>query len=66
MIPELRRIELPSELCAAAELKFGCRFAHVADLLTFVLRELLCDDAARLDETEQRIVEQRLKDLGYL
>jgi hypothetical protein len=34
--------------------------------LTFVLQELLRDDAAQMDQAEQRIIEERLKDLGYI
>jgi hypothetical protein len=34
--------------------------------LTFVLRELLRDEALQADLAEERIVEQRLRELGYL
>jgi len=34
--------------------------------LTFVLQELLRDDVAQMDQAEQRIIEERLKDLGYI
>ena len=36
------------------------------ELLVFVLRELLRDQAKEMDQAEQRIIEQRLKDLGYI
>jgi hypothetical protein len=29
-------------------------------------KNLLRDDAAQMDQSEQRIIEQRLKDLGYI
>jgi hypothetical protein len=32
----------------------------------FILRDLLNDEASHLDEAEQRLVEERLRDLGYL
>lgn len=54
------------ELCAAVEKKFAGKFASVEELLVFVLRDLLRDDAVQLDRNEQKLVEQRLRDLGYL
>lgn len=63
---ETRTLDLPAELCAAAEKKFGGSFASVEELLAFVLRELLRDEAAQLDEAELQFVEQRLRELGYL
>ncbi|MBZ5704873.1 MAG: hypothetical protein LAN63_05930 [Acidobacteriia bacterium] len=66
MTSELRSLQLPSTLCERAEQRFGARFGSVEQLLTFVLQELLRDDAAQMDQAEQRIVEQRLKDLGYI
>ena len=62
----LREIRLPAELCEAAETRFAGRFQNVEELLTFLLRELTHDDSARLDESERRMIEERLKDLGYL
>ena len=63
---ELREIRLPADLCAAAEKKFGGKFNSVDELLAFVLRELISGDTVKLDRAEQAVVEQRLKDLGYL
>ena len=60
-----RHLELPEDLCAAAEQKFAARFHSVEELLEFVLRDLLQDSAAA-DENEQRIVEERLRELGYI
>lgn len=59
-------IRLSASLCRAAEEKFGHRFSNIEELLTFVLQELLRDDASRIDESEARIIEERLRDLGYL
>jgi len=63
---EVRQVPLPEDLCAAAEQKFGGRFGKVEELLIFVLQDLLNDPAARLDEAEQKIVEERLRELGYI
>jgi hypothetical protein len=63
---ELRNLQLPSGLCERAEQKFGARFGSLEELLTFVLQELLRDDAAKMDEAEQRLLESRLRDLGYM
>jgi hypothetical protein len=63
---ELCEIQLPADLCAAAEKKFGDKFRSVDELLAFVLRELISGDTVELDRAEQAVVEQRLKDLGYL
>ena len=61
-----REVSLPEELCASAEQRFGARFASLEALLEFVLRELLRDDADKLDQAEQSVLEKRLRDLGYL
>jgi hypothetical protein len=63
---ELKDVRLPADLCAAVEKKFAQTFPNLDELLTFVLRELSRDEAAQLDEAEQRLVEQRLRELGYL
>jgi hypothetical protein len=62
----MRKVSLPTELCTRAERKFGQRFGTLEQLLEYVLRELVRDDAAQADENEQRMIEQRLRDLGYL
>ena len=61
-----RDVRLPADLCAAAEQKFGRQFASIEELLAFVLRELLRDETAQFDQQEQRLVEERLRELGYL
>ena len=63
---EMRELRLPADLCDAAEKKFGQRFATLEELVTFILRDLLRDDAVHTDEAEQRLVEDRLRELGYL
>jgi hypothetical protein len=66
MTGALRRLELPEDLCAAAEQKFGQRFGTVEELLAYVLQDLLKDEASRFDQAEQSIVEERLRELGYI
>jgi hypothetical protein len=63
---EFRNVALPENLCAAAELKFGQSFGGLQEFLIFVLRELVNDQAGSMDEEERRLVEQRLRELGYL
>jgi hypothetical protein len=63
---DMREITLPEELCRAAEQKFSKRFGTLEELLTATLNELLRDDALRMDEQEQQIIEARLKALGYV
>ncbi len=66
MSDNLREVRLPAQLCNDAERRFAARFGNLEQLLTFVLGELLRDDAVKMDQTEQRIIEERLRDLGYL
>lgn len=66
MNDSLREVRLPNDLCAAAERRFSPQFGNLEALLIFLLREVLRDDVAALDQNEQRIVEERLRDLGYI
>ena len=61
-----REIHLPEALCAAAEKKFQGKFATLEELLTFVLQDLSREDALQADQAEQQIIEQRLRELGYI
>ncbi len=61
-----REVHLPEELCAAAEKKFTNRFKTVEELLIFALRELLNEDSSALNAAEKLVLEQRLRDLGYI
>jgi hypothetical protein len=62
----MRQVSLPEELCAAAEKRFGQQFGSLQELLVFILRDLSRDEAAQHDQAEERIVEERLRELGYL
>jgi hypothetical protein len=62
----MREVSLPADLCEAARERFGKQFAKVEDLLVFVLKELVCDDAHKMEENEQKMIEERLRGLGYL
>lgn len=63
---EMRELRLPKDLCVAAENKFGRTFGNLEELLISVLRDLTRDEAAQLDQAEQKVVEERLRELGYL
>jgi hypothetical protein len=63
---DTREVRLPAELCAAAEKKFGQKFGTLEEFLTFLLREVLRDGALKADEAEQRMIDERLRELGYL
>jgi hypothetical protein len=66
MTTSTRQVTLPAELCEAVERRFGQKFANLSDFLQFVLTELLRDDAYQMDQSDQRLIEARLRDLGYL
>jgi hypothetical protein len=66
MSDRMREVKLPADLCQNAERRFGARFGSLEQFLVFVLQELLRDDAAQMDRAEQRIIEERLRDLGYI
>ena len=63
---QFRTVSLPQDLCMEAERQFGGRFDNLEALLTFVLQEITKVDASLLDQAEEQMIEQRLKDLGYL
>jgi hypothetical protein len=63
---EMREVRLPADLCAAAEKKFAQTFPSLEEMLSFVLRDLCRDEASQFDQAEQSLVEQRLRELGYL
>jgi hypothetical protein len=66
MPEDMRELRLPAELCRTAEERFAAQYGGLEQFLEFVLRQLVRDDAAQMDQAEQKIIEERLKDLGYL
>jgi hypothetical protein len=66
MSDAIREVRLPADLCQAAEQRYGARFGSLEQFLSHVLQEVTRDDAIRMDQAEQRIIEERLKDLGYI
>ena len=63
---ENRSVVLPESLCADAEKWMQGRFQSLEVLLSFVLQEIVNNGAEKFDEAEEQIVEQRLKELGYI
>ena len=63
---ETREVRLPFDLCQIAEQQYQARFGTLEQFLTYVLQELTRDDATKADQAEQQIIEERLKDLGYI
>jgi len=61
-----RTVQLPDDVCATAEKWMQGRFESLEELLTFILKEIVRHDGSHLDQREEEIVQQRLKDLGYL
>ena len=62
----MRDVKLPEDLCEKIEKLYEKRFGTLEQFLTFALEELTRDDASQADQAEQRIIEERLKDLGYI
>ena len=65
-MPELRVVQLPADLCSQAENRYRSHFARLEEFLTFLLQEALRDDAVRFEQAEEQIIEERLRDLGYI
>jgi hypothetical protein len=63
---QYRTLQLPEDLCAAAEKSLTGRFESLEALLSFLLQEIAKDEASRLDLAEEQILAQRLRDLGYI
>jgi hypothetical protein len=66
VVDTTRQLQLPSDLCEAAEKKIAGHFGTLEEFLTFILAEFVRDDASTMDINEQRIIEERLRDLGYI
>jgi hypothetical protein len=66
ILTEMRTVKIPAALGERAEEKFGKVFGSLNQLVEYVLTDLLNDNAAQADQHERHLIEQRLKDLGYL
>ncbi len=65
-MPQWRSIRLAENLCAEAERRWSGRVGTLEDLLTLFLEEVNRDQGAQLDEAEEQMIEERLRDLGYI
>jgi hypothetical protein len=65
-VSDFRSVRLPEELCEQAERWLKGRFDSLEALITFALQEIVNDDGGKLDEQEEEMVQQRLRDLGYI
>ena len=59
-------MQLHEELCVRAETWLKGRFDSLEGLLSFLLEEIIKEEGAKLDQREEDIVQQRLRDLGYI
>lgn len=66
MLSGWQTARLSESLARAAEKKFGSRFSSLEELLEFVLQELLDESAVQMDQADEQMIEQRLRDLGYV
>jgi hypothetical protein len=65
-VSDFRSVRLSEELCEEAEHWMEGRFDSLEALVTFILREIVTDDGGKLDQQEEEMVQQRLRDLGYI
>lgn len=63
---QYRKVNLPEDLCTAAERSLTGRFDSLEALLSFLLQEIAKDDVSKFDQAEEQIIEERLRDLGYI
>jgi hypothetical protein len=63
---QYQTVHLPEELCAAAEKSVAEKFDSVEALIIFLLQEIVKNDPSQFDRAEEQMIEQRLKDLGYI
>jgi hypothetical protein len=63
---QYRTVQLSEDVCAQAEQWLNGRFDNIEALIDFLLREIMKDDGSTLDQREEEIVQQRLRDLGYI
>ena len=66
MVDQYRNVRLPEGLCSEADAWLKGRFESLDALIIFALQEIIKDESAKLDQEEEEMVQQRLKDLGYI
>lgn len=66
MMAKFRSVQVPEDLCAQAELWLPGRFDNLEALISFLLREIMKNPGSNLDQQEEEIIQQRLRDLGYI
>ena len=59
-------MRIPEPLCEDAENWLKGRFENLEALITFALQEIIKDEGTKLDRQEEEMVQQRLRDLGYI
>jgi len=59
-------VQLPEELCERAENWSKGRFDNLEALIVFALQEIVSEEGDKLDREEEELVQQRLRDLGYI
>lgn len=62
----MRDVKLPEDLCRQIEQLYQGRFGTLEQFLIFVLEGVAQDNASQANQAEQRVIEERLKDLGYI
>ena len=63
---DMRTVHLPDDLCTAVEKKYQSHFNNLEELLVCILTNLSRQETTNADEDELELVEERLRDLGYL
>ncbi len=66
MTVQIREVRLPADLCTAAEERYRKQFGSLEELIIFVLGDLTREGITRLDVCEQKLIEERLRELGYI
>jgi len=66
LMTQYRTVRLPEDLCTEAEKWLTGRFDNLETLISFLLQEIVKDEGSKLDQLEELLVQQRLRDLGYL
>jgi len=66
MVTARRSVNLSTDLCDRAERELGLDFGGLEPLIEYILSYLLQDDSLQTDQAEEKLVETRLRELGYL